>query len=100
MDIITRTENGTYHVEMRGKFTFADNSEFRLIIDKLADPAIRQVVFHMDHVEFVDSAALGMFLLAHDEALKSKKALLLKGVKGQVKRTFEMARFEQFFNFH
>lgn len=100
MEIITHTENGTYNVQMRGKFTFIDNTEFRLIIDKLADPAIRQVVLHMEHVEFVDSAALGMLLLAHDEAVKSKKALLLKGVKGQVKRTFEMARFEQFFNLH
>ena len=99
MEIQTRLENGVYSVTMQGKFIFTDNQQFRPILEKLGDPAILQVVLLMEKVDFVDSAALGMLLLAHDEAVKYQKTLSLRGVNGQVKRIFEMARFEQFFNF-
>ena len=99
MDITTQNDNGTYNVTLSGKFTFTDNPEFRTILDKISDANISKVILHMERVEFVDSAALGMLLLAYDESEKHKKALLLEGVNGQVKRIFAMARFEQFFKF-
>lgn len=99
MEMITRTDGGLFSVTLRGKFTFNDNPEFRGILEKIGHKDIHQTIFHMDDVDFVDSAALGMLLLAYDEAKKHSKSLLLSGVNGQVKRIFAMARFEQFFKF-
>ncbi len=99
MEMVFQTANAMFSATLRGNFTFGDNPEFRIVLEKLADPDIKQVVLNMRQVGFVDSAALGMLLLAHDEAEKHKKPLLLEGVNGQVKHIFEMARFDRFFKF-
>lgn len=97
MEIFTWHENNVYHIRFSGRFTFSDNPEFRVILEKIHDPDIHTIVLQMERLEFVDSAALGMLLLAHDESKKNHKTLRVQGVQGQVKRMFEMAHFEQFF---
>lgn len=99
MQITTRNDHGTCNVVLSGQFTFSDNAEFRTILDKIGDMAIKHLVFDMAKVDFVDSAALGMLLLAHDEAKKYNKSLLLAGVQGQVKRVFDMALFDKIFSY-
>jgi len=51
-------------------------------------------------VEFIDSAGLGMLLLARDEISKKSSSLTLKSPQGQVQRMFSVARFEQMFDIH
>jgi anti-anti-sigma factor len=98
MDIIKRVENGQYNIQLVGKFTFADNQAFRQVINEIAPTAIKQIVFDMQRLEFVDSAALGMLLLAHDESLKHKKGpIILQNPDGQVRKMFSIARFDQYF---
>ena len=88
---------GNYDVTLRGKFTFNDHAEFREIITKIGQADVRQVTFRMGQVDFVDSAALGMLMLALDEAEKHQKKLIISGASGQVKKMFEMARFNTMF---
>lgn len=97
MDIFPIENNGTYEVTMRGRFTFADNAKFRDVIQSISSSNIRQILLRMEQVEFVDSAALGMLLLAKDEAEKQKKGIVVQGAHGQVKRMFDLAHFNQFF---
>ncbi|MEI7669499.1 MAG: STAS domain-containing protein [Pseudomonadota bacterium] len=98
MDIIKNLEKGTFNAIFTGKFTFMDNPAFRSVLDSMLDKEVNQLVIEMKGVEFVDSAALGMLLLARDEAMKNNKKLIIKGINGQVKKMFELAHFEQFFN--
>ena len=90
-------EQGVCQVHLHGDFVFNDNSSFREVLTRLAQAEVRQVIIHLNHVEFVDSAALGMLLLAREEAQKHHKSLILSGASGQVARTFEMARFSELF---
>ncbi len=100
MEAITQLIDGTYSVSLQGRFTFSDNPKFReIILDKIRGNEVKQIVLNMDKLEFVDSAALGMLLLGYDEAKEHHKSLSLQGVTGQVKRIFNMARFEQFFSY-
>jgi len=59
-----------------------------------------QIVIFVDlaDVEFIDSAGLGMLLLARDEISKKSSSLTLKSPQGQVQRMFSVARFEQMFD--
>lgn len=98
MEIATHLKQGTYDVTMRGKFTFNDHPIFREILQHIASDEAQKIVFHMAQVEFVDSAALGMLLLARDEAEKHKKHLVISGSVGQVKKMFDMANFSTLFN--
>lgn len=97
MEIVKDIENGDYVFALKGKFTFSDNAAFRTVLGRIPDSAIRQIIFDVKDLEFVDSAALGMFLLAHDEAVKHKKTVIIRGAQGQVKKMISMARFENYF---
>lgn len=97
MEIRSQIKDDTLDITLSGKFTFTDNADFRHVIDTIADPGVKHVDINMQDVDFIDSAGLGMLLLAHDEADKYKKTMIIRGVSGQVKRIFDMARFDQFF---
>lgn len=97
MELVHTVQNNTLQASLQGKFTFSDNQAFREVLEKIAQDGITRVVFDMSKVEFVDSAALGMLLLAHDEAAKHDKSLVISGIKGQVEKMFKVARFDAMF---
>lgn len=97
MEIICHLRDDTCDVMLNGKFTFADHPEFRAVLQYIADPNVRHVILRMARLEFVDSAALGMLLLANDEAKKHHKRLIISGANSQVKKMFNMARFNTLF---
>lgn len=55
---------------MSGKFIFLDNQIFRTVIGSIKAGEAQNFVLDLAGVEFVDSAALGMFLVAREEAKK------------------------------
>lgn len=83
---------------LRGRFTFADHQSFRELIDQFGRAAGGQVVLDMEAVEFVDSAALGMLLVASDATRGAGAALLVRRPRGQVRRTFEAADIGELFD--
>jgi len=86
-------------VTLRGEFTFTDHQAFRKLAERLfaSGASSHAVVFELEHVTFIDSAGLGMLLIARDEALKKNRRLVLKGATGQVKKMFDVSRFETLF---
>lgn len=97
MQLTQKIEGEILNVHISGRFTFADHLEFREVIHQLGKSQFTQVMFHLDGLEFIDSAGLGMLLLARDEAAKNKKSLTLCGAAGQVKKMFDLASFQHFF---
>lgn len=91
-------ENSTCIITMSGKFTFADHTTFKKLFDVFNDTAIAKVEFNVQGVEFVDSAALGLFLLARDEIEKNEKEIYITHPQGQVQKMFEISRFYEIFN--
>jgi HptB-dependent secretion and biofilm anti anti-sigma factor len=100
MDIVKHMNGGTYELTFIGQFTFNDHPEFRDVLDKFKERDVTHIVLHLAAVEFMDSAALGMLLLALDESEKHRKSLVLQGATGQVKKMFDMAQFHTFFTMH
>lgn len=84
-------------VSMKGKFTFSDHKDFKSVLSIFSDSSIKSLVLHFSAVEFVDSAALGILLLARDEAQKCAKELIITNPVGQVKKMFEISRFYDLF---
>lgn len=77
-------------VEVRGRFTFTDHAAF-LPATALVVKSTTPVVFDFSRLEFMDSAALGMILIARDEAEKSGCALSIRGARGRVRKLLELA---------
>lgn len=89
--------DGVCTITMDGQFTFSDNMAFRAITEEIAKHSISQVNIDVSALEYVDSAALGMFLLLRDFAQKRHINLALTGPQGQVKKVFDVSRFDQLF---
>ena len=99
MEMNTHIVDGTLVVNFIGKFTFADNPLFRDVLDRIGRPEVKSIIFEFAQVDFIDSAALGMLLLAHEEAKRREKDITIASAGGHVKRILDMARFDQFFTF-
>ncbi len=84
-------------VAMGGEFTFSDHTVFLDISKRLFGTASQAVVIDLSTLDFIDSAGLGMLLIARDEAINSKRDLVLRGPQGQVKRMFAVTKFDTLF---
>ena len=97
MQYTQQISEGVCTIVLEGQFTFSDNLVFRAITEEIAKHSVSQVIIDVSTLEYVDSAALGMFLLLRDFAQKRHITLILKGAEGQVKKVFDVSRFDQLF---
>ena len=84
-------------VAISGEFTFTDHAAFKEIATRLLATQERSIVIDVSKLEFIDSAGLGMLLIARDEVGKANRSLVLRGPTGQVKRMFAVTKFETLF---
>ncbi len=84
-------------VRISGEFTFTDHTAFKSLVERLFEVEGSAIVIDLSRLEFIDSAGLGMLLLARDEAKKANRGLILRGPNGQVKRMFDVTRFDTLF---
>lgn len=92
-----KNEGSLTAVDLKGRLTFADYSLFREIISLFNNPGFGKCRFDLSELEFIDSAGLGMLLLARDKMEGQKGQLVLRGAQGQVKRMFELGRLDTLF---
>lgn len=86
-----------YRLELSGNFTFSDNAKFRSILATLRDSDAIALTVDMGKLEFIDSAALGMLLLLHDEAGRKAMEVSVSGASGQIKKMLQLSNFDEIF---
>ena len=79
---------------MSDELSFADHGTFQSAIKELIAAARKLCIMDLRGLTSVDSAGLGMFMIAHEECEKANTSLVLRGATGQVQRMLELARFE------
>ena len=82
-----------------GSFTFRDHDTFFEVVAMIKTGYDKKVVLNLSECDFLDSAALGMLVIAHDEALAKGVNLILKGATGKVKDALYAARFDTLYDF-
>lgn len=88
------TRNGeTLLVTLSGKLTFSDNASFKVILDQMSEGGIRDCIFDLGSLEFVDSTGLGMLVLAHDTAGENGFTVRLRDARGHVRALLDRAEF-------
>ena len=95
---MTNLKNGK-EILISGSFTFRDHDTFFEVVSMIKTGYEKRVVLNMSECEFLDSAALGMLVIAHDEAVAKKVNLVIKGVQGKVKDVLYAARFDTLYEF-
>lgn len=84
-------------VSISGEFTFTDHTAFKAIASRLFERQGKPIVIDLAKLEFIDSAGLGMLLIVREEAEKAHRSLVLRGPCGQVKRMFDVTKFDTLF---
>lgn len=83
----------TLLVTMTGKLTFSDNAGFKVILDEMSRGGIKDCVFDLAGLDFVDSTGLGMLVLAHDTAGENGFTVRLRNARGHVRALLDRAEF-------
>ena len=86
------------NVFLSGELTFTDHVAFREIMKRLIASQDQKIVIDLSKLEFIDSAGLGMLLIARDEAVKANRTLTLNRPQAQVERMFAVTKFGTLFN--
>ncbi|MFW5442984.1 MAG: STAS domain-containing protein [Methylococcaceae bacterium] len=86
----------TLTIKISGRFDFGAHQDFRQASDQ-ASKNVNKIIVDMGAVDYVDSSALGMLLVLRDKVGESKSAVVIKNVKAEVRKIFEIANFDKLF---
>jgi len=89
---IKDSENGAFTATFTGDITFSENVAFRQLLKDLADRDIESCVFDLSAVDMVDSAGLGMFLIAKEQADTAGWKLSVSGAQGHVASMLKLTK--------
>jgi len=95
MQVEKRTNDTSLEIKFSGNLSFSDHSAFRSLLSDVSRDGVRSCVFDLSGLTSIDSAGLGMFMIARDEAAKNGWKLTIKSPKGRVKSLFDIARFDK-----
>jgi anti-anti-sigma factor len=96
MEFTQEKSAGGMVMSLRGSFTFKDYHSFRALLDALRNGGQHHVL-DLSGLEFVDSAALGMLLIADDEARGAGWTLILRHPAERLARLMETAAMDSIF---
>ena len=82
-------------VRLRGRLTFNDHAKLRALIREMLQNKAKRQVLDLSTLEFVDSAGIGMLLIAREEMSNADKQLVLRAAVGQVKRVLTVAQLNK-----
>lgn len=94
MNIKIKEKDSETIAYIEGSWTFRDYDEYTKIIDKIKTTSIKRFVINMDKCDFIDSAGLGMLVIANDEMVARDMKPVLKNVRGMVNDVLYAARFD------
>lgn len=92
-------DQGELRITLTDDVTFEAYSDFKRVMDLIKDEKLTRINIDMAGVAFMDSSGLGLLLLVQEESKKKNIRPRISGATGQINRLFELARFEQYFDF-
>jgi len=82
-------------VSISGVLTFDDHERFKGVVKGIVDCGTDRVEIDLGGTKMIDSAGIGMLLLANDRATKAGKKLNLRAVNGHVAKVIELSKVDQ-----
>ena len=96
MDHTIQSKDEAVEVFLKGSLTYLDHDRFRHIIEVFSENFDAYIV-NVNDLDFIDSAGLGMLLIARDKVFERNKNVVLKGAVGQVRKMIELSQFDTLF---
>lgn len=91
-------DNGAGRIaSLTGHLTFREQKTYRSMLGDLFSKATKNYVIDLDAVQHIDSAGLGMLLIARKYAIKNGGDVILRRPPSEIRMTLELAKFHQLF---
>lgn len=78
-------------------FNFETHKSFRNSIKEALESGARQITLEFKEVEYMDSTALGLLMVAKDTANEVDCEIKLQNVSGYARKILEMSQFDKKF---
>jgi anti-anti-sigma factor len=98
MRLETYLSHERFEAGISDKLTSSDLSNFRALLSEIKQSSRKVVVLDLSNLNWIDSAGLGMLILAKELAEKEELDLVLRSPRGHVKSLLELGRFDKIFN--
>lgn len=96
---LTGVENGIATIIIDTDFNFETHKSFRNSIKEALELGAKEIVLEFKEVEYMDSTALGLLIVAKDTANEVDCEIKLRRVSGYAKKILEMSHFDKKFDF-
>jgi HptB-dependent secretion and biofilm anti anti-sigma factor len=97
MIVSTELRNEVASIRLNGKFIFADHKAFRQAVKESLATSCKTLEIDFAKVDYLDSSALGMLLLAREEASVAGQSIVLLNCQGTVGQILALANFQKLF---
>ncbi len=89
---LTEHQQGTATVlDINGRFDFGARREFKEAMDRLQQAGCRHVILNLEKVSFVDSSALGLLVVAHQNLKLKEGRISLVNPQSYVRQILDLA---------
>lgn len=92
MDYTVSSQASLLNVALTGTFRFDDHDGFKGVLTAIDKHDGQEVHIDLSGTTALDSAGVGMLLLAHERAKKQKKKLSVGGAAGAVAKVLDVTR--------
>ncbi|MFT7433770.1 MAG: anti-anti-sigma factor [Alphaproteobacteria bacterium] len=95
---LNKQSDDNYEIKLEKSFDFENHGDFRFYVKKIIDADAKKLSINFQDVEYIDSSALGMLMLAKHETDQHNCELQLSNVKnGHAKDVLNLVKFNQIF---
>lgn len=95
---VTEKSAGAFDIKLTKSFDFECHRDFRNAIKKISDEKARSLTIDFGDVEYIDSSALGMLMLARQEAENIDCTIELYNLQeGHTKNVLSLVNFDKMF---
>lgn len=94
---VLKMENNVSTILVDKDFNFETHKSFRNAIKESLESGAKEIVLEFKEVEYMDSTALGLLMVAKDTATEVDCEIKLQHVAGYARKILEMSQFDKKF---
>jgi HptB-dependent secretion and biofilm anti anti-sigma factor len=95
MKVETRKNDREMRIKLQDRMSFSDHGLFREVLANISKVSPSACIFDMSELASIDSAGLGMLMIAHEQAKKAGWALSIEAPQGHVRQLLQLACFDK-----
>ena len=95
MFVKTSIKDSVFEARISERLSFADNGLFRKLLDEMVASKTGHWVLDVSALTSLDSAGLGMFIIAMEHAKKAGSTLILRSPTEHVRKLTELSKMDK-----